>query len=236
MMVIKIKHQRIERNWLNPNDIKDPKTLVLGSFNPFESESNSVDFYYGRHSNYFWRTIAIIIGRNEDYFFDIKDGLKRKKEIMDNKFCFYDVIDSIDFCSESEENLKHYLKKEIFNNFSDQKIWTSKTNYKKENLIMIKRSYNDSILQFLENSDTIKKVIHTMGTNRIMRTKAFPVEKTLKKAGFDVFIKNIKSICNRKNIEFILNSFSPSGYAVKARKTNSDDLKNWLNTNLWLND
>jgi len=71
----KVSHQSIEKNWINPNIINQPKTLVLGSFNPFNQNAISVDYYYGRSSNYFWRSLANVIGMDEDYFFGNKSAL-----------------------------------------------------------------------------------------------------------------------------------------------------------------
>ena len=65
-----INHQAIQNNWTTPEQIVNPQTLILGSFNPFNANGNIVDYYYGRRSNYFWKRIAIIMGYDEEYFFD----------------------------------------------------------------------------------------------------------------------------------------------------------------------
>jgi hypothetical protein len=228
-----IKHQSIELGWIDPSEIESPKTLVLGSFNPFESKIKSVDYYYGRTKNHFWRTIANIIKKDEEYFFDKINGFTRKKEIMENRFCCLDVIDSIEFTSKNHAVLDDYLKNEIFSNYLDQKIWTSNTKYNKKDSIQLTRKYNQSIIDFLNSSNTIKKVIHTMGANRISKDKAKPIEAKFMDNGFNGFIKNIKTICERKNINFIIDSYSPSDYALKSGKTNKKDLNSWLSTNLW---
>jgi hypothetical protein len=233
METTKISHQRIELDWLDSSKVENPKTLILGSFNPFESKVKSVDYYYGRSSNHFWKTIAYIIDIDQNYFFDKQFGFVRKKEIMDNNFCFYDVINSIDFSSENYESLKYYTENEIYKNFKDQKIWTTTTNYKKKDVIKISRNYNDSILRFLENNDSIKKIIHTMGSNRITESKSSPREKKLQEYGFEGFVNNIKSICNRKNIKFIYETYSPSDYAIKNGTVRQSDLIDWLKSNLW---
>jgi G:T/U-mismatch repair DNA glycosylase len=229
-----VKHQSIELGWIEPNEIINPKTLVLGSFNPYESKTKSVDYYYGRTKNHFWRTIANIIKKDEEYFFDKLNGFKRKKEIMQNRFCCLDVIDSIDFKAENDSTLDNYLKNEIFSNYLDQKIWSSKTKYKKQDSIQIIRKYNQSIIDFLNKSNSIEIVIHTMGVNRISKDSANPKEAKLMDSGFNGFIKKIKTICEQKNIDFVLDSYSPSDYAVKTVKTKKDDLNHWLKTNLWL--
>ncbi len=79
-MEIEVNHQSLKANWINTFTIKNPKTLVLGSFNPYENKSKLVDYYYGRPSNHFWRTIAIIINEDEDYFFQNELGTERKKK------------------------------------------------------------------------------------------------------------------------------------------------------------
>jgi len=64
-----IKHAAIEDKWLNEKVTKllyNSKTLVLGSFNP-NNQGNNTDFYYGRCSNFFWKIIAEIEGRNEQF-------------------------------------------------------------------------------------------------------------------------------------------------------------------------
>jgi len=102
-----VKHQSVKLDWLIPAEIQDPQTLVLGSFNPYESTTNSVDYYYGRTKNHFWETIAIIIGEDEKYFFE---NIDRKREIMNKRFCCPDVIESIDFKSENTDIIDTNLK------------------------------------------------------------------------------------------------------------------------------
>jgi len=130
-MEVTVKHQSIEASWIGPNSINNPKTLVLGSFNPYNTHSSSVDYYYGRKSNHFWKSIAIIINENEDFFFQSGTNLKRKKEIMNNRFCCLDVINSITISSPNKQIVNTYLNNEIHKGFKDQKIWSGYTNYKK---------------------------------------------------------------------------------------------------------
>lgn len=225
-------HQSIKNNWLDPKDIKNPKTLVLGSFNPFESVEKSVDYYYGRDSNHFWSTIALIIRVDKNYFFDPICGFKRKKEIMKERFCCLDVINSIKLTSESEEILNLYLKNEIYSGFSDQKIWAGYTDFQKRDRIYFSREYNSRVIDFLNNNTTIKKVIHTMGMGRILESGAKPKEKKLKSLGFNSYCNEIKDICKKNGIEFVYESWSPSGYAINRRSTNPDTLKKWLMSNI----
>jgi G:T/U-mismatch repair DNA glycosylase len=227
-----IKHQSIELNWIHPNELLNPKTLVLGSFNPFENIENKTDYYYGREQNYFWKTIAVAIKEEENYFFDKAKGYQRKIEIMEKRFCCFDVIDSIDFYCQDEKLLLEYLNNEIFSKFLDQKIWTSKTKYKQAP-ITLTRKYNDSIIDFLKQSESITKVIHTMGNNRLSESSTNPKERK-KEFGFEKFMAKIKAVCDKKNIAIEYFSLSPSGYAIKTGKTHKDALQNWLIENLEL--
>ncbi|CAM4183918.1 hypothetical protein EWU23_05695 [Cytophagaceae bacterium 50C-KIRBA] len=235
-MEIKVNHQSIEGNWINPNSIKNPQTLVLGSFNPFENHSKLVDYYYGRSSNHFWRTIAISINKNEDYFFQKGSGFQRKKEIMDDRFCCLDVINSITFSATNKQVLDSYLKKEIYFNFKDQKIWAGYTDFQRKDRIHLVREYNQSILEFLKENNSIKRIIHTMGANRVNSKGVKPREKRLNNYGFDDFFNELKSICNKKQITINYESWSPSDYAIKRGSTPKGNLKNWLELNLYLTD
>ena len=226
-----VEHQSIKLSWIKPNEITHPKTLVLGSFNPFENNSKTVDYYYGRGSNHFWKAIAQIISEDQDYFFDIQHGLQRKKEIMQNRFCCLDVINSIDFECQDSVVLRKYLLNNIFSNYKDQKLWTLKTKYS-NNDIFINRNYNYLIIEFLIASDSINKVIHTMGNNRISIFSANPKEKNKGVDGFSGYIKTIKDICKEKSISFVQETYSPSQYAVNKKKTNVEELKRWLKINL----
>jgi len=228
----KIKHQSIELNWTNPSLIKNPKTLVLGSFNPYESEDKSVDYYYGRSSNHFWRTISTILNIDEDYFFNKQFGLQRKEKVMQERFCCLDVIDSIILKAENQLILDNYIKKEIFSNFMDQKIWLGTTNYKKKAQISFSRIYNQRIIDLLKDSKTIKKVIHTMGENRITEFEVKPKELKLNENGFSSFFDQVKSICHLKGIQIIYESWSPSNYAVKNGSTSKENLRNWIENHL----
>lgn len=228
-----VNHQSIELNWITPEQITNPKTLVLGSFNPY-NEKKKLDYYYGRKSNHFWKTIAILINQEEDYFFSTVNGLARKSDIMNNRFCCMDMIDSIKFSSDSNILLNDYLNNKIYANFPDQKIWTTKTNFNNRGQIVLLRTYNRSIITTLETTNTIKRVIHTLGKTKINEASIYPKEAKLKKLGFSGFMNEIISLCERRNIEFVYKSYSPSDYAVKNGSTNREELKKFLQENLWL--
>jgi|GEM_PF-1443903 len=223
-----ITHQNKELKWLKPEEIQSPKTLVLGSFNPFRSELNSVDYYYGRSTNYFWKVIARIIQQNESYFFDTSDGLNRKKSIMDNRFCCFDIIDKIDFESDNESVLFEYIEKKILKKFTDSTIWTSKTRFKNEK-INLYRHYNEEIITFLNTNKSIDKIIHTMGSRRIVSVnQVFPKRDNGSQIGFSEFFNSIMDVCKEKNINFIFKSLSPSQIAVNKGITNRQELETWL--------
>lgn len=228
-----VQHQALAYDWKKPIDIENPRTLVLGSFNPYNINTRGLDYYYGRELNYFWKTVANIIGETDTYFFHNEQGLRRKIAVMDGNFCCLDVIDKIEFSSINIVSLDDFLEKKIFSNFLDQYIWGTKLKYL-NGVILLKRKYNPLILETLINSSSIKKVIHTMGNNRIKNEKfIYPYEPKLHKKGFRCFIKEIIKICEEKKIEFVVKSFSPSAYAVNNKYTDKNELKEWLKGNLY---
>lgn len=227
-----VKHQSIQLDWFKSSPILNPKTLVLGSFNPYSVLENSVDYYYGRKTNHFWRTIARLLNKQEEYFFIGKDKLTKKNEVMNERFCCLDVIDSIDFFSDNQDLLRQFIENKIFTNFSDQTIWTTNTNFENKCKISLIRKYNFEIINLLKATSSIKKVIHTMGNNRINEKSINPKEKQLGNIGFSGFMTDIINVCNERNIEFIYNSYSPSDYAVKNGKTSKEDLDIFLKTHL----
>ena len=106
--MIEIKHQSIVNNWINPDEMKDFKTLILGSFNPFNPNIiQNTDYYYGRCTNHFWKSIARNLNINENYFCG---NLERKIELMNKyKFCFLDIIDSLEIKCNHEIILRGVL-------------------------------------------------------------------------------------------------------------------------------
>ena len=224
----KIKHIALINNWENPELFGNSETLILGSFNPYNtfSEEKNADYYYGRQTNHLWKIIASLLGKETDYFFN---NIDRKYEVMYKyKFCFMDVIDSIDISSNENEILNEYISNNIFQNYLDQKLFTSKTSFK-DYEIQIKRNYNKRIINILE-SKNLKKVIHTMGNNRIKSDfSTSPKEIGLGNDGFQNFVKSIEN----HNIEFTKSSFSPSSYAVnKGGSEYKKHLKEWMKKSL----
>jgi len=225
-----INHQAIQNTWTTPEQILNPQTLILGSFNPYNSIGNTVDYYYGRKSNYLWRRIAVIMGYDEEYFFDNIHGHERKHEVMKNRFCFYDIINRINVKGQDIQFVSKYVNENIFNNFFDSKIFVTKV---KESQVSLQREYNRNIITTLETTSTINKVIHTIGNNRIVTPlDVSPKEKKLGIDGLGGFMAAIKQKCDERGIQFITQSYSPSGYAVRNGSTNIEDLDKWLEKHL----
>lgn len=215
-----IEHASV--NWENYIP-KNVKTLILGSFNP-NNLNNNTDYYYGRSSNYFWKVIADILNYNEDYFCG---SLDRKKVIMDKyKFCFKDLIQEIELSGE-QEILEKFISQKIFKEFTDQILFTSKTNFSNID-ITIKRKYDVGIFHLL-SSNNICNVIHTLGNSTIdKKLKTKWKEKSLKDKGFQGFIQEINVLCKIEEV-----SFSPSGRAVRSGGLDYyPKLKEWMKKNI----
>lgn len=230
--MITVEHQALALNWLTADNLENPTTLVIGSFNPFNPNGLAgLDYYYGRTTNQFWKSVARIIGQPENYFFDQQLGLNRKIEVMRSRFCCLDVIDTIDFECENEQILTDYLNRKIFGEFADQTIWTSRTTRQGE-FITLKRSYNDSIPNLLRESQSIRKVIHTMGGRIANFNNINPIEQNGNPIGFRQYIQDIITVCEQREIQFSFYSLSPSQYAVNTGATLIGDLDNWLRDSL----
>ena len=227
-----IKHAAIEDKWLNEKVMKllyNANTLVLGSFNP-NNQGNNTDFYYGRCSNFFWKTIADIEGKNEQFYFN---NLQNKLLAMEeHSFCFLDLIDSIEISTDSSDPslLRDFVRNKIYTGYSDSVLFTSNTNYKK-NKVYIKRTYNKLVIEVLKNGN-IKKVIHTLGNSAISKGfKTKPVEKALGDEGFQGYWNSLLNC--KSSIDFIGESFSPSAYAVrKLGKENYCKMRFWFEEHL----
>jgi hypothetical protein len=88
-MVIIINHKANHLNWNQMNEqVNNPKTLVLGSFNPYR-EGDNLDYYYGRSANYFWNIVEMEANANNG---SIDNNPELKLGIMDNRFVCLDVI------------------------------------------------------------------------------------------------------------------------------------------------
>ena len=70
-----INHSTIEHKWETIENFTIAKTLILGSFNPFNPNGDNTDFYYGRCTNYFWKTIAEIKNMNPNDIITTKNSI-----------------------------------------------------------------------------------------------------------------------------------------------------------------
>ncbi|CAN1507418.1 hypothetical protein MCERE19_00677 [Spirosomataceae bacterium] len=221
-----IPHVSKVNNWYIPEVYKNAKTLILGSFNPYNQDGKNADYYYGRETNYFWRVIGHYLHSNENFYIN---NLDEKINIMlDKKFCFYDVIQSIDVISNDDDALYKFVHQKIFIEFSDQVLFTTNTKY---NIVPISvfREYNQDVFELLAIGN-IEKVIHTMGNSRIKTNfDAKPNERSLGINGFQGYLNQIL----KHNISFQPISLSPSMREVrKGGDTYFNSLTNWLVQNL----
>ena len=207
-----IDHVCNVNDWIKTEEINGAKTLILGSFNPYNPKVQNTEYFYGRSSNYFWKVIASLLLEDEHYF---TDNLNNKLEVMEKyKFCFLDIISSIEITNpDGNDNIIcQFANDYIFTNFSDSKLFT--TNHFGGN-IMVTRNYNQKVVDFI-NSQKIEKVIHTMGNTRISPNfLTTPLENSLGVSGFQGY------------------SYSPSAYAVKrGGQMHLNHLTNWISKNL----
>lgn len=206
--------------------VSNPKTLVLGSFNPYNPEAKPIDYYYGRQKNHFWKSVARVLGLP----FDSLQGpntISAKLNVMHDRFVCMDIIDQVEISSDNPNMTNAYINDHIFRDFTDQKIWATKSNG-----VNIKRTYNKRVIYLLNNTDNIKTIIHTMGMNKISKpNRTSPRESALGINGFEGYMNAIFEICQRRNIRFEFQSISPSDYAVKRGSTKIDELDHWIKTN-----
>ncbi|WP_431107205.1 hypothetical protein [Winogradskyella poriferorum] len=224
-----INHACYENNWARPEDINGAKTFILGSFNPHNPLQGDTDYYYGRPLNYFWKVVASLLGENDNFF---TDNIQRKLTVMDDyKFCFLDVISSIEITSpdNNEVNVQQFANDHIFTNFFDSKLFT--TNHNHEGVVL-NRTYNQYVIDTINNLN-IERAIHTMGNTRISPNFiTSPLENGLGHLGFQGYINSILNL----DVEFIPTSFSPSAYAVRrGGEQQLLNLKNWISQNLGIN-
>jgi hypothetical protein len=224
-----VRHVALENEWNTNENLQNAQKLILGSFNPYNVNGDNTDYFYGRCTNYFWKALAELNNLNPNIFFN---NLDLKLEYMHRyRFCFMDVIDSIEIeCQDNNELImNNFINQKIHTEFSDQVLFTTRTSFE-NNEINVTRTYNHSIINLIRQGG-IQRVIHTMGNNTIgidFRTKW--QENRLGANGFQGFINQIR---NQNNINFISQSYSPSGRAVKTGGPNYfNNLKNWLQSNI----
>jgi len=229
MPTITIHHNANIFQWPTPNAIFQPRSLVLGSFNPHNPNRENVDYYYGRPTNHFWKSVAQIRGLPDNTFLGI-GTLPIKLSIMHKQFCCLDIIDSIKLTCDDGNVLNHFIQTKIFSGFNDSIIFRNQTQHL-GTIIYINRIYNNSILNTLNTSPTIDSIIHTMGTKRLWGKPGVWNWRNPSPADLNNFMTPIK---NMNNIKFINLSFSPSGYAINNGSTPLQSLNTWMQKYLHL--
>jgi len=225
-----INHSLINWNLNQLNHIQNKaKTLILGSFNPNNPNvEENTDFYYGRNTNHFWKSIARNLGLDINFF---TNNIERKLQYMDKyEFTFFDLINSIDFICNDENTLTQYVNKKIFTEFTDNELFKVRSFKHNGELIHKNLNFNYAILDLLKNK-TIKKVIHTTGNNRIKENLiAYPANPAL---GFRPFFNQIIETIDENKILFIPTSYSPSQTAVnRGGQAYKDKLDKWIRENV----
>jgi hypothetical protein len=217
-----IQHAAFVDNWNQIELIENAKTIILGSFNP-NQPGNNTDFYYGRSANYFWPTIANLEGRNPNFYFN--NLIAKHEAICKYKFCFFDVVESIDVTSVNEIIERNFVDEKIFTEFSDQILFTTNTNYLNHPVRVI-RNYNLDVLNVIAN----KRIVQTMGNNRILiNGHTSPIEHNANPIGFQAYINLIVQNCQF----FQPVSYSPSAHAVRTGGIDYQlNLSNWIYGNI----
>ena len=207
-----IEHLNNISKWDNLQ-INNPKTLVIGSFNPYNPNLKSqTEFYYGRNQNRFWSTIGNLKYNNKDYF---KFSLEKKiKELQLSKFILMDLIESIEFKCDSENILEKYINNKVFENFGDSDIWVSKKRTNPQ--INLRRNYNQKIIQFLSKNNTVSRIVNTLRKNKGDLNSFNKREKN-----WNEFTKSLFDISKQKNIEIVNESVSPSPLGCSQKKLDS---------------
>src|SRR5690606_19296188 len=156
-----IQHSSV--NWnletLNPI-LKKAKTLVLGSFNPNNPNPNeNTDFYYGRNTNHFWKSIARNLNLPENHFtYNFQNKINY---MIKYRFFCSDIISSINLECDNEEVLNQYVNELIYTNYEDKELFRV-FNYDFNNQEISKSlEFNNQIIEHLEQNK-ITKVIHTL--------------------------------------------------------------------------
>ena len=225
---MEIQHAKVNWNLKNLNSVLEKSnTLILGSFNPNNPNENT-DFYYGRNTNHFWKSISRNLKLPENHF---TKNLQNKIDCMDKyQFFFCDMIDSIELKCDNNVILNQYINEHIYTNYSDIELFRVRPYVFRNNEIFKKVNYNDLIIEVLEQNK-ISRVIHTLGNSRINKNAlANPLNNNL---GFNPFVTLISNTCINNQIEFITTSYSPSQVAVnRGGQLYKDNLDNWINKNI----
>lgn len=216
-MKIILEHVNNKSNW-DKHIVKDPKTLILGSFNPYNPKLESqTEFYYSRTRNRFWSTIGNVKYENRDYF---RNSLKNKiDELQSSKFILMDLIESIEFECDNESVLQRYINNKVLRNFGDNDIWVTKKRTNPQ--IHLRRIYNQKIIHFLKENNSVIRIVNTLGQNKGDLNSFNKSEQN-----WNEFKKSLFHISKLKNIELVTESVSPS--PRQNTQQNQEMLKSWV--------
>ncbi|MDB4655759.1 hypothetical protein OAE48_02825 [Flavobacteriales bacterium] len=219
----RIKHIGQIKNWevINENVTK-PITLVLGSFNPYDENLASIpEFYYCRipnrgRGNQFWPSIARNLQLSEDLRVDEQSRL----EIMaKHKFIFLDLIDELVVESENEKDIEKFINDKIIKGFSDSVVWAKQTSG-----VAVSRSYNHRIVKLIEETESITRIVNTLGTGR------GNLNFNQNEADWQTFKADLCEVCRKTNsTNLILDSRSPSPQGVGDDQIGFD---RWVRNNI----
>jgi hypothetical protein len=138
----------------------DPKTLVVGTFNPKWPEGNPAKWFYGRtDNNHFWDVLPRLYGQNSLKDADVTDW---KQFCTEQNVAITDLISCIKDADESNEDYR-----ELLGGYSDKAITS---NFKSFDFV--------DIVRILKEHKSIDRVLLTRGTGDKFWEKLWkPIEK-----------------------------------------------------------
>lgn len=210
-------------NWENYIP-KNVKTLILGSFNP-NNVGNNANYYYGRSSNYLWKTIGEILFANQMYYFNGNQlNNQLAYQTMEKyQFCFYDLIENLTITGNNAQHEVNFVNSKILSGFSDSVLFTNNTNFDGF-MVNIQRTFNNEILDFLNNKKP-ERIIHTLGNGTVnLNFNSF-------RPDLNEFLVGISNVCLETITILIPISISPSQININ-RHNQFENLTNWLTENL----
>ena len=85
---------------------ENSRVLILGSFPSVKSREQS--FFYGHPQNRFWKTLALVLGR------DIPVTIVQKRELLlSSRIALWDVIESCDITGSSDSSIRNVVTNDI---------------------------------------------------------------------------------------------------------------------------
>jgi hypothetical protein len=211
-----IKHLAIQNNWEKLNEqVKTPRTVVCGSFNPFHPLLNtSPEFYYCRipkrgRGNQFWKSIARNLKLDQQLL--LHDESARLNVMNEYGFVLFDFIDELLIESERSVDLEAFIEKKILKNFTDSVVWANQTAG-----MLIKRTYNQRLISFINKNPSIELAINTLG--KVNGTLSFNVYEE----GWQVYKKALFAAAAKNEVIVDLDSMSPSPQGVGGNELGFD--------------